>query len=317
MSDTRDNIIDATMALIAERPLREVTLGAIASAAGVSLGELHRHFTTRWAILSAFAERIDAAVLEGDYSDMADESPRDRLFDVLMARLDALRPYRASLEALLGEMRRDPELALALNAAAMRSQQWMLAAAGVSPRGWRGRLAVQSLVVAFFRVLGVFLAEEDAGMPRTMAALDRELKRLESGHDRLARFFGSALRPDPAAAEPEAPAMPATATAAAGSGPKPEPPRPDPAAMASAEPDETVAEAAAAAPERRAAPRAAAQRKTTASKPAKAATAKTATTTAASKSESAKKAAAAKGAQKIARAAPKQRAKSSKTPRQS
>lgn len=230
MTDTRDTIIDATMALIAERPLADVTPGAIAAEAGVSLADLQRHFTSRMAILAAFSARVDQSVLAGDHSDMVDESPRDRLFDILMARLDALSPYRAALAALMRAVRRDPELALALNGIAMRSQAWMLAAAGVSPRGLRGKLAVQSLVVGFAQVLRVFLSEDDPGLPRTMAALDKELRTLEARHNRLARIFGSALGPEaaPAAAPAAAPPQPAA--------PAPPDPEPVPPPVAAAAP---------------------------------------------------------------------------------
>ena len=225
--DTADTIIDATMALVAERPFADVTVVDIARAAGVSLAELNAHFSTRHAILAAFSRRIDGIVLAADMSDMADESPRDRLFDVLMTRLDALRPYRAALQSLLRSARRDPELALSLNAAALRSQAWMLAAAGVTPKGWRGRLAVQSLVAAFAKVLRTFLAEDDVGLPRTMASLDQELKTLEARHDRLARFFGGALRTERQAEEAATPF--ASAAAPAPPEPEPAPPEPEPA----------------------------------------------------------------------------------------
>ncbi|MEO1103365.1 MAG: TetR family transcriptional regulator [Pseudomonadota bacterium] len=200
MSDTADKIIDATMALLADRPFEEVTLRAIATEAGISLGELNQHFSTRGHILSAFSRRIDQAVLANEFSDMVGESGRDRLFDVLMSRLDALSPHKAALKSLMQAARRDPAVALGLNTIGLRGQSWMLAAAGLSAPGWRGRIATQSLAVAFAKVLRTFVDEDDPGMPRTMARLDKELRELESRHKRLARVFGGAVRPDDGAA---------------------------------------------------------------------------------------------------------------------
>lgn len=218
MAEISDTIVDATLTLLADRPYQDVTLLAIAQEAGVSLAELNRHFATRGAILAAFARRIDQEVLAAETSDMADETPRDRLFDILMSRLDALRPHREALRSLMRSARRDPQLALELNRLSMRSQAWMLAAAGLTATGLRGRIAVQSLVAAFAKVLSVFLKEEDVGMPRTMAALDQELKTLETRHSRLSRFFGPALSEGRAAHE--AP----TGWASAAPPPRPEPP---------------------------------------------------------------------------------------------
>lgn len=194
MSETGDRIIDATMRLLADHPFEAVTLQAIADEAGVGLAVLAAHFPTRGHILDAFARRIDAEVLSRDVSDMADETARDRLFDVLMARLDALSPYKAALKSLMRAVRRDPALAVGLNAIAVRSATWMLAAAGIAPTGWRGRLVTQGLAVSFARVLRVFVNEDDPGLPRTMAALDKELREAEDRYRRFSRFLGDGVR---------------------------------------------------------------------------------------------------------------------------
>ena len=62
---------------------------------------------------------------------MAEEPPRERLFDVLMRRLEALAPYKDAVRSLMRSARRNPGLALALNGMALRSQRWMLTAAGI------------------------------------------------------------------------------------------------------------------------------------------------------------------------------------------
>ena len=56
-----------------------------------------------------------------------------------MRRIELLSPHKEAIRSLLRSTRRDPPLALALNAMAVRSQQWMLTSAGISasgPKGW-------------------------------------------------------------------------------------------------------------------------------------------------------------------------------------
>jgi hypothetical protein len=120
---------------------------------------------------------IDRQVLSGGGADMADESPRERLFDVLMRRLETLAPHKDAVRSLLRSARRNPPLALALNALAVRSQQWMLAAANIESSGPRGLLRAQGLAVLYAQVLRVWVDDDDPGLARTMAALDRELGR--------------------------------------------------------------------------------------------------------------------------------------------
>jgi hypothetical protein len=106
---------------------------------------------------------------------MADEPARDRLFDVLMRRLDAMTPHKTALRSLMRSAARHPGLALALNGLAVRSQQWMLTAAGISAAGPKGMLRAQGLALMFAGVVRTFLEDEDDDNARTMAALDQAL----------------------------------------------------------------------------------------------------------------------------------------------
>jgi hypothetical protein len=110
---------------------------------------------------------------------MENESPRERLFDVLMRRLEALAPYKDAVHSLMRSARRNPGLALALNAMAARSQHWMLEAAGIGASGPRGALRAQGAALMFARVLGVWSDDDEPGLDRTMAALGRGLASAE------------------------------------------------------------------------------------------------------------------------------------------
>ena len=94
-----------------------------------------------------------------------------------MRRLEALAPHREAVRSLLRSARRNPPLALALNGLAVRSQQWMLTAAGINASGPRGILRAQGLAVLFASVLRTWTHDDDPGQARTMAALDRALAR--------------------------------------------------------------------------------------------------------------------------------------------
>ena len=108
---------------------------------------------------------------------MAEEPERERLFDVLMRRLEILAPHREAVRSLLRSARRNPPLALALNGLTLRSQQWMLTAAGIGASGPRGMIRAQGLAVLFASVLRTWIDDDDPGQARTMAALDRALAR--------------------------------------------------------------------------------------------------------------------------------------------
>src|ERR1700722_17074118 len=173
----RERIVEAFMALLGEQPIEEIGFAGIAARAGVSLSELRNTFGSKLSILAAYQKAIDRHVLGGIDADMAQEPPRERLFDVLMRRIDALSPHKAAVRSLVRSAGRNPGLALALTGFAVRSQQWMLTAADISAAGPRGMVRAQGLAMLFAGVLRTWLRDEDPGLARTMSALDRSLAR--------------------------------------------------------------------------------------------------------------------------------------------
>jgi AcrR family transcriptional regulator len=174
------------MMLLADHSFEEIGLAEVADKAGLKLSQLRAEVGSVLAIYAQHIKDIDRIVLAGGDEDMADEPPRERLFDVLMRRLEAMAPYREAVRSIILSARRSPGLAFALNAMAVRSQTWMLEAAGIGTAGPRGALRAQGAAVLFARVLSVWVDEEDESLDRSMAALDRGLVAAE----RWAGFLG-------------------------------------------------------------------------------------------------------------------------------
>jgi AcrR family transcriptional regulator len=173
----REKIIAAMLALLAEKSFETIGLAEVAGRAGVSLAQLRDEFSSTFAIVAAHIKATDRAVLAEDTAEMAEEPERERLFDVLMRRLELLAPHRDAVRSLLRSARRNPPLAMALNGMAVRSQQWMMTAAGIKTSGPRGMVRAQGLAVLFASVLRTWINDDDPGQARTMATLDRALAR--------------------------------------------------------------------------------------------------------------------------------------------
>ena len=174
--EPRDRIIDALMRLAAEHDFRDIGLADIAAEAEVSLATLRQNFDGKLGILAAFSQRVDEQVLDKGLAE--GEGARDRLFEMLMRRFEALVPYRDALRRLLRSARRDLRLARGLHRIARRSQMWMLVGADIHKAGLIGRVAIEGAVLAYSDVLSVFLDDDD-DLARTMARLDRSLRRGE------------------------------------------------------------------------------------------------------------------------------------------
>ena len=191
MSQTEllDRMVDAALALAAERGWAEVTLGEVAAQAGASLAEAYRVVPTRAAILDAFMRRIDAEVLAGDAVEEDSVRARDRLFDVLMRRFDALQRHRSAVTAILRDERRDPVSALASLPQFLRSMRWMGIAAGLPMDGLGGLIRSQAIAAAWASTLPSWVDDTSPDLAPTMAVLDRRL--------RWAERFGRLRNADP------------------------------------------------------------------------------------------------------------------------
>jgi AcrR family transcriptional regulator len=191
---TRKKIVDALMALAAERRWEDVTLEALAERAEVPLATLRAAFDTRLSVLAEFVRGVDEEVLGKIDPGLAQEAPRERLFDVLFSRFEALAPHKQAIRNLAKAALRDPLLALELNQLTTTSMAWMLTAAGIPSTGGRGLMRAQALALVWARVMRVWIDDDDPGLARTMAALDKRLREAERAAVQFDRFGGLARR---------------------------------------------------------------------------------------------------------------------------
>ena len=175
--DPRKAIVEALMRLAAEERFEDIRLSAICREAGVTLAQFRDLFPSKGAVLGSLSREFDRAVLMRCNGDLDGEGPKDRLFDVLMARLDVMAPYKAGLKGVGEWARRDPTAAWNLNAMLLNSMRFMMEAADLDHDGVHGSMKLQGLVGLWTRVLAVWFEDDDPGLARTMAELDRQLER--------------------------------------------------------------------------------------------------------------------------------------------
>lgn len=182
--DPRAAMMDAALALAAVRDWDRVSLREIADEAGIGLGDAAAQFSTKNGIIRAFLGRIDRDLVNDYRADRADEGARDRLFDILMRRFDLLAPHKPALRNVVTALEREPFEAAGFVRGALASQNLVLAAAGIDAGGLVGGFRRVGLSAVWGRVFRLWLDDDDPGMARTMAALDRSLRR---GEELLAR----------------------------------------------------------------------------------------------------------------------------------
>lgn len=186
MSETNDEaLIGALWRVVAAHGWEGLTMGRLAAEAGVPLATLRERFPTRLDALVLHGQVVDRAVLDGTVPGQGGAA-RDRLFDVLMRRFDAMQPHRAGILRFLAHLRRDPGLAAALAPRIAMSMRWMLDAAEIGGEGCARRAMALGLVGVWLAAVRAWAEDESEDLGHTMAALDRALDRAEQ----IARTIG-------------------------------------------------------------------------------------------------------------------------------
>ena len=169
-------LVSGAFTLAGRQGWRAVSVVSAGREAGLALDRARTRFAGIHQVLMKFGEQADAAAL----ADALETGPvRERVFDVLMRRFDALQTHRAGVQALLRHLPADPALALMLTTATSASMAWMAEASGLPSGGLRGALTVQGLVGVWLYTLRAWQADTSADLSGTMAALDRALSRAE------------------------------------------------------------------------------------------------------------------------------------------
>ena len=173
----KDAIIEALMELAGERTWEDISISDVATRANLSLADFRDLFPSKGAVLAAFSRKIDRVVLDATTDDLLGEPAKERLFDVLMRRLDALTPYKLGLEGVAEWVGRAPMAAAAINRLELNSMRFMLEAAGIESEGTVGAVKLQGLVLLWSRILRTWFRDDDPGLAQTMTQLDKELTR--------------------------------------------------------------------------------------------------------------------------------------------
>ena len=174
-----ERIIDAGLDEVAAVGWRTLAMDAIAARAELGLGEVLLQVPSKIHLMLCFLGRLDARTLGPVRALDPADSPRDRLFEILMRRFDALNEKRDAAKAVVAGVARDPAAMIAGICRVERSAAAMLAAAGISSSGLMGFARIKGLKVVMAYALRAWMTDDSADLSKTMAALDRALERAE------------------------------------------------------------------------------------------------------------------------------------------
>jgi AcrR family transcriptional regulator len=198
------DLLAAALALIGERGWRGFGLVELARRTGMPLATVYAELPSRGAVLRRLGARLDAAMLGVSPTELAEMTPRERLFELMMRRFDAMAPYRDALRAMAGSRGADLEAIAASLCNLQRVAVWLVDAAGGPRSGLAALAGRQAVLMVYARAFSVWLGDETEDRSKTLAELDRRLGRLEAMAGWAARCCRRREKPGAAGAEPAA-----------------------------------------------------------------------------------------------------------------
>jgi AcrR family transcriptional regulator len=168
--------------LIASKGWVDLTLPQIARGLKIPLAELIKTYPDKNALLRDFLAHIDQSLAAG--ASIEDGTPKERLFEVMMLRFEAMQPYRNGVVRLLDEAFMHPLygvcLAVEMAPQARRSARLMMELAEFSLPKPLSELAIGGMKLVYLNALRAWKKDTSADLSATMASLDRGIDRLIS-----------------------------------------------------------------------------------------------------------------------------------------
>ncbi|MCB1885190.1 MAG: hypothetical protein KDG89_14530 [Geminicoccaceae bacterium] len=177
--DLDGDILEAAMTRIGEGGWDGLFLRDLAADLGVGLDELRGRMGSRLGVLRLLSKRLDREMLKNDPTELDGMTPRERLFELLMHRFDAMLPYKPGMARLVRDAPRRPELWAPIACNVDRMASWLMEAASIRYHGPKARLARRLLAAAYGATLRVWVDDVSEDQARTLAELDKRLAQLE------------------------------------------------------------------------------------------------------------------------------------------
>jgi hypothetical protein len=175
-----DRAADAALALAADRPWSQISLLDIAAKAELGFAELYAAANGKGAVMDHLSRRFDRAAL---VTAAEPGEVHDRLFEAVMARIEAMEPHRHALIAISQE-----EGPAAMAPRLIATSKALLETAGIDTGGLKGMARRLAMTAVWGRVVQVW-RDDDGALNRTMAEIDQRLKDLRRQLGRVGAGF--------------------------------------------------------------------------------------------------------------------------------
>ncbi len=176
----KEKILTAALLLASDKAWEDVTVGEIAEKAGLSVEDYKEYFEDKMDLVGFWHHCLDNAMCSTSETFEPETETKDVLFDIFMARFDALNEKRQASLSILRSFKQAPEDTVFCLPFLSRSMLKIVKVAGLSFSGYKRAIVLSGLCFVYLKVMYVWLNDESPDMGRTMAVLDKTLNQAGS-----------------------------------------------------------------------------------------------------------------------------------------
>ena len=186
-SVSRDDLAQACLKAIERHGWTHLTLYHVADVGNLPLEGIHEHATDKIHFLPIIGDYIESQTEEVSLpsdqekhdtvsSSQDSDLNTDLIFEVFMARFDALEPHKKSIQRLLDDLKSNPKELYHLIPDFLHRYKMLLNKAGISYTGPLAPLQLRASALAYLKILKTFLEDDSQDLAKTMAECDQITK---------------------------------------------------------------------------------------------------------------------------------------------
>ena len=175
----QQEITEVALELAAQYKWCDVTLSQISKTAGISLSQLISLFPSKNALVVGIMEGTTKVIVNDTDQEILYERPRDRLFDILLRRIEVLAPNKIAFKSIIHEISSSPADALCMAPEFFKQIRTTLEVVGIDSTGLTGQIRVHGVAAIYIGALFVWFRDDSSDMEKTTTFLDRRLNQIK------------------------------------------------------------------------------------------------------------------------------------------
>ena len=176
IKDLKCKVIQAALDLAKTKSWADISMYQISQQAGVLESDVLIVFEDKESVLAGYMSSINKKIESMfEQHSFMDESPRDRIFDLIMERLDLLNNHKTAVISFVNSVSLDPKQIFTVLPNISKAMAQTLVLANENTHGIKGAVKVTALTTIYLKVLRFWINDETDDMAPTMACLDKAL----------------------------------------------------------------------------------------------------------------------------------------------